>query len=76
MSSEGKDGGDPGGRSARLKGRKIVLHDNCLRDDMHPKRHRISIEQMIAVAEDLYSAGVAINIARARDGVRAARNAS
>jgi 4-hydroxy-2-oxovalerate/4-hydroxy-2-oxohexanoate aldolase len=36
-----------------LKGRKIILHDNTLRDGMHPKRHQITIEQMIAVAQGL-----------------------
>ncbi|HEY2809066.1 MAG TPA: 4-hydroxy-2-oxovalerate aldolase [Steroidobacteraceae bacterium] len=41
-----------------LKGRKIVLHDMCLRDGMHPKQHQISIAQMIAVATALDAAGV------------------
>jgi 4-hydroxy-2-oxovalerate/4-hydroxy-2-oxohexanoate aldolase len=41
-----------------LRGRKVVLHDNCLRDGMHPKRHQISIEQMVAVACGLDAAGV------------------
>jgi 4-hydroxy-2-oxovalerate/4-hydroxy-2-oxohexanoate aldolase len=41
-----------------LRGRKIILHDNCLRDGMHPKRHQISIAQMIAVAKGLDEAGV------------------
>jgi 4-hydroxy-2-oxovalerate/4-hydroxy-2-oxohexanoate aldolase len=41
-----------------LRGRRIVLHDNCLRDGMHPKRHQITIEQMIAVASALDAAGV------------------
>lgn len=41
-----------------LKGRKIVLHDMCLRDGMHPKRHQISLEQMVSVATALDSAGV------------------
>jgi 4-hydroxy-2-oxovalerate/4-hydroxy-2-oxohexanoate aldolase len=38
--------------------KKVLLHDNCLRDGMHPKRHAISIEQMIAVATGLDAAGV------------------
>lgn len=41
-----------------LKGRKIILHDNTLRDGMHPKRHQITIEQMIAVAKGLDDAGM------------------
>ena len=41
-----------------LKGRKIVLHDMCLRDGMHPKRHQISLEQMVSVATALDQAGV------------------
>ncbi len=41
-----------------LKGKKIVLHDNTLRDGMHPKRHQISIEQMLAVAKGLDDAGM------------------
>jgi 4-hydroxy-2-oxovalerate/4-hydroxy-2-oxohexanoate aldolase len=41
-----------------LKGRKIILHDNTLRDGMHPKRHQITIEQMIAVAKGLDQAGM------------------
>jgi 4-hydroxy-2-oxovalerate/4-hydroxy-2-oxohexanoate aldolase len=41
-----------------LRGKKIVLHDNCLRDGMHPKRHQISIGQMVAVATGLDAAGV------------------
>lgn len=38
--------------------KRVLLHDNCLRDGMHPKRHAISIEQMIAVATGLDEAGV------------------
>jgi 4-hydroxy-2-oxovalerate/4-hydroxy-2-oxohexanoate aldolase len=41
-----------------LKGGKIVLHDMCLRDGMHPKRHQISLEQMVSVATALDDAGV------------------
>ena len=38
--------------------KKILLHDNCLRDGMHPKQHRITLDQMIAVASGLDAAGV------------------
>lgn len=41
-----------------LHGRKIILHDMCLRDGMHPKRHQISVEQMVKVATALDAAGV------------------
>ena len=38
--------------------RKVTLHDMCLRDGMHPKRHQISLQQMIEVATGLDDAGV------------------
>ena len=41
-----------------LKGRKVTLHDMSLRDGMHPKRHQISLEQMVSVASALDAAGV------------------
>ena len=41
-----------------LRGKKILLHDNCLRDGMHPKQHQISIDQMVAIASALDAAGV------------------
>jgi 4-hydroxy-2-oxovalerate/4-hydroxy-2-oxohexanoate aldolase len=41
-----------------LKGSRILLHDNCLRDGMHPKQHQISIDQMVTVASALDAAGV------------------
>ncbi len=41
-----------------LRGKPVTLHDMCLRDGMHPKRHQISIEQMVAVATGLDAAGV------------------
>lgn len=44
--------------SSSLKGRKVILHDMCLRDGMHAKREQISIEQMIKVATALDDAGV------------------
>ena len=41
-----------------LKGRKVLLHDMCLRDGMHAKREQISVEQMVKVATALDEAGV------------------
>lgn len=41
-----------------LRGRKVVLHDMCLRDGMHAKREQISVEQMVKVATALDEAGV------------------
>ena len=41
-----------------LTGKKIKLHDMCLRDGMHAKRHQISIEQMIDIASALDDAGI------------------
>src|SRR5258706_9913641 len=47
------------GRTAmNLAGRKVLLHDMTLRDGMHPKRHQISLEQMVRVAAGLDAAGV------------------
>ena len=41
-----------------LTGKKVILHDMCLRDGMHPKSHQISIEQMVAISTALDEAGV------------------
>jgi 4-hydroxy-2-oxovalerate/4-hydroxy-2-oxohexanoate aldolase len=41
-----------------LAGQHVVLHEMSLRDGMHPKRHQISLEQMIAVASALDQAGM------------------
>src|SRR5690242_20214118 len=43
-----------------LRGKKIQLHDMCLRDGMHPKQHQISLEQMISIATGLDAAGVSL----------------
>ena len=36
----------------------IKIHDMCLRDGMHAKRHQITLEEMVAVATGLDQAGV------------------
>jgi 4-hydroxy-2-oxovalerate/4-hydroxy-2-oxohexanoate aldolase len=41
-----------------LMGRKVILHDMCLRDGMHAKREQISVEQMVKVATALDDAGI------------------
>ena len=41
-----------------LEGRRITLHDMCLRDGMHPKRHQITLEQMTTIAKALDEAGM------------------
>lgn len=41
-----------------LRGKKITVHDMCLRDGMHPKRHQISLDEMKTIARGLDEAGV------------------
>ncbi|GAC1619645.1 MAG: 4-hydroxy-2-oxovalerate aldolase [Nevskia sp.] len=41
-----------------LRGRRITVHDMSLRDGMHPKRHQITLAQMISIATGLDEAGV------------------
>jgi len=36
-----------------LTGKKILLHDMCLRDGMHPKQHQITLAQMQAISQAL-----------------------
>ena len=38
--------------------KKIVLHDMSLRDGMHPKRHQITLDQMVSIARGLDEAGI------------------
>ena len=44
--------------TADLKGRKVILHDMCLRDGMHAKREQISVEQMVRIGTALDEAGM------------------
>ncbi|MCP5199622.1 MAG: 4-hydroxy-2-oxovalerate aldolase [Gammaproteobacteria bacterium] len=41
-----------------LTGKKVKLHDMCLRDGMHAKRHQILLDEMVSVASALDAAGV------------------
>ncbi len=41
-----------------ITGKEVVLHDMTLRDGMHPKRHQMTLEQMVSVATGLDEAGV------------------
>jgi 4-hydroxy-2-oxovalerate/4-hydroxy-2-oxohexanoate aldolase len=41
-----------------LRGKKVTLHDMSLRDGMHPKRHQITLDQMVSVATALDAAGI------------------
>jgi 4-hydroxy-2-oxovalerate/4-hydroxy-2-oxohexanoate aldolase len=41
-----------------LRGRKITVHDMCLRDGMHPKQHQITVQEMVTVARAMDAAGV------------------
>jgi 4-hydroxy-2-oxovalerate/4-hydroxy-2-oxohexanoate aldolase len=41
-----------------LSGRRVLLHDMCLRDGMHAKGHQITLEQMVEIATGLDEAGV------------------
>ena len=41
-----------------LNGKKIILHDMCLRDGMHEKLHQISLKEMVSLATALDEAGV------------------
>jgi 4-hydroxy-2-oxovalerate/4-hydroxy-2-oxohexanoate aldolase len=41
-----------------IKGKKVLLHDMCLRDGMHAKQHAISLDEMVAIATGLDAAGV------------------
>ena len=41
-----------------LSGKKITVHDMCLRDGMHPKQHQITVEQMVRIAKAMDEAGI------------------
>lgn len=41
-----------------IVGKKVTLHDMCLRDGMHAKRHQISLDEMVNIATGLDEAGM------------------
>jgi len=41
-----------------LSGKKVTVHDMCLRDGMHPKQHQITVEQMVRIARAMDEAGI------------------
>ncbi len=41
-----------------LKGKEITIHDMCLRDGMHAKRHQITVKEMVAAARAMDDAGI------------------
>ena len=41
-----------------LSGKKIIIHDMCLRDGMHPKQHQITVQEMVTVAKAMDEAGM------------------
>ncbi len=41
-----------------LTGKKITVHDMCLRDGMHPKRHQITVDEMVQIATAMDQAGI------------------
>jgi 4-hydroxy-2-oxovalerate/4-hydroxy-2-oxohexanoate aldolase len=45
-------------RKMDLRGKKITVHDMCLRDGMHPKQHQITVEQMVDIAKAMDEAGI------------------
>ncbi len=44
--------------TSTLAGRQITVHDMTLRDGMHPKRHLMTLDQMVSIATGLDEAGV------------------
>ena len=41
-----------------LRGTRITVHDMTLRDGMHPKRHLMTLDQMVGIATGLDAAGI------------------
>lgn len=41
-----------------LQGKKVTIHDMCLRDGMHAVQHQITVEQMVTAATAMDEAGI------------------
>ena len=41
-----------------LKGKKVTIHDMCLRDGMHAVQHQITVEEMVIAATAMDEAGI------------------
>lgn len=41
-----------------LSGKKVTVHDMCLRDGMHPKQHQITVDDMVRIASAMDTAEV------------------
>ena len=41
-----------------LNGKKVTIHDMCLRDGMHAKQHKITLDQMVQAATAMDDAGI------------------
>ena len=52
-----------------LAGRKVLVHDMCLRDGMHAMRHQMTIEQMVRLATAMDDAGVKLMQVTHGDGL-------
>jgi 4-hydroxy-2-oxovalerate/4-hydroxy-2-oxohexanoate aldolase len=57
MAAAGKDSaGESAGES--IAGKNIIIHEMCLRDGMHPKRHQITLQEMVSIARGVDAAGI------------------
>lgn len=52
-----------------LDGREVLVHDMCLRDGMHARRHNMSIEEMQTLARAMDDAGVRLMQVTHGDGL-------
>jgi 4-hydroxy-2-oxovalerate/4-hydroxy-2-oxohexanoate aldolase len=41
-----------------LQGKKVTIHDMCLRDGMHAKQHKITVDEMVTIATAMDEAGI------------------